>query len=126
MPGFEPRSRTHALRRLADGTLDVLVVGGGITGAGVAREAALRELAVGLVEARDFAAGTSSRSSKLIHGGVRYLQQGNVPLVMEALRERGVRTDARGPWLRFGPAPYLNDGQLRDAMAALGEVVRGG
>src|SRR5262249_19285982 len=68
--------------------LDVLVVGGGITGAGIARDAALRGLSVALVEAVDFAAGTSSRSSKLIHGGVRYLQQGDVGLVREAASER--------------------------------------
>jgi glycerol-3-phosphate dehydrogenase len=66
----------------------VLVVGGGITGAGVARDAALRGLSVALVEAIDFAAGTSSRSSKLIHGGVRYLAQGDVALVREAAAER--------------------------------------
>ncbi len=90
MPGFEPRTRTHALARLADTVLDVLVVGGGITGAGVAREAALRDLTVGLVEARDFASGTSSRSSKLIHGGIRYLAQGEVGLVREAARERTI------------------------------------
>jgi len=66
----------------------VVVVGGGITGAGVARDAALRGLAVALVERSDWAAGTSSRSSKLIHGGVRYLQQGDVALVREAASER--------------------------------------
>jgi len=73
---------------LPSADLDVLVIGGGITGAGVARDAALRGLAVGLVEAVDFAAGTSSRSSKLIHGGVRYLAQGDVGLVREAAAER--------------------------------------
>jgi glycerol-3-phosphate dehydrogenase len=70
--------------------LDLLVVGGGITGAGVARDAALRGLRVGLVERRDFAAGTSSRSSKLIHGGVRYLQLGDFMLVRESASERYV------------------------------------
>jgi len=64
------------------------VIGGGITGAGVAREAALRGLSVALVEARDFASGTSSRSSKLIHGGLRYLEQGEIALVREAATER--------------------------------------
>ena len=70
--------------------LDVLVIGGGITGAGVARDAAHRGLRVGLVEQRDFAAGTSSRSSKLIHGGVRYLQLGDFALVRESAIERRV------------------------------------
>jgi glycerol-3-phosphate dehydrogenase len=90
MPGFEPTTRTRNLGRLATETFDLLVVGGGITGAGVAREAALRGLTVGLVEARDFASGTSSRSSKLIHGGLRYLEQGEIALVREAATERKV------------------------------------
>ncbi|HWP66172.1 MAG TPA: glycerol-3-phosphate dehydrogenase/oxidase [Candidatus Limnocylindria bacterium] len=76
------------LAALRSAELDVLVVGGGITGAGIARDAALRGLATALVEAVDFAAGTSSRSSKLIHGGVRYLAQGDVGLVREAAAER--------------------------------------
>ncbi len=68
---------------------DVLVIGGGATGVGIAVDAASRGYGVLLVEQSDFGKGTSSRSTKLVHGGVRYLQQGNVPLVMEALRERG-------------------------------------
>ena len=68
---------------------DVLVVGGGATGLGAALEAASRGYRTLLLEARDFAKATSSRSTKLVHGGVRYLQQGNVKLVLEALRERG-------------------------------------
>jgi glycerol-3-phosphate dehydrogenase len=67
---------------------DVLVVGGGITGVGVALDAASRGLRTALVEREDFASGTSSKSSKLIHGGLRYLQQGEVGLVYEALHER--------------------------------------
>jgi glycerol-3-phosphate dehydrogenase len=90
MSGFEPTTRRRNLERLAAETFDLLVVGGGITGAGVAREAALRGLTVGLVDARDFAAGTSSRSSKLIHGGLRYLEQGEIALVREAATERKV------------------------------------
>ncbi len=68
--------------------LDVLVVGGGITGAGIAHDAALRGLRVGLVEQDDFASGTSSRSSKMVHGGLRYLATGDIGLVRESLRER--------------------------------------
>src|SRR5215467_5439724 len=83
-------SRTRDLAAMERGVVDVLVIGGGITGAGIARDATLRGLRVALVERRDFAAGTSSRSSKLIHGGVRYLQQGDVGLVMEAAHERRV------------------------------------
>jgi glycerol-3-phosphate dehydrogenase len=85
---LSPAARTHALTTLTEDRFDLLVVGGGITGAGVARDAALRGLRVALVEATDFAAGTSSRSSKLIHGGVRYLAQGDVALVREAASER--------------------------------------
>lgn len=83
--GFD---RAEALRRLARQPFDVLVVGGGVTGCGVALDAAARGLRTALVERRDFAWGTSSRSSKLVHGGLRYLQQGDVRLVAEALRER--------------------------------------
>src|SRR3954468_24988405 len=69
---------------------DMLVIGGGATGAGIAVDAASRGYDVLLLERSDFGKGTSSRSTKLLHGGVRYLQQGNIPLVMEALRERGL------------------------------------
>jgi glycerol-3-phosphate dehydrogenase len=80
--------RSENLDRLGTGTFDVLVVGGGITGAGVALDAASRGLRVALVERDDFASGTSSKSSKLVHGGLRYLQNGDVRLVYQALRER--------------------------------------
>ncbi|MGE0824715.1 MAG: glycerol-3-phosphate dehydrogenase/oxidase [Candidatus Binatia bacterium] len=75
---------------MAAETVDMLVIGGGITGAGIARDAALRGLRVALVEKGDFASGTSSRSTKLIHGGLRYLRQGEFSLVREAARERAV------------------------------------
>ena len=80
--------RVDALRRLADDPFDVLVVGGGVTGAGVALDAASRGLRTALVERDDFASGTSSKSSKLAHGGLRYLQQGEIALVYQALHER--------------------------------------
>jgi glycerol-3-phosphate dehydrogenase len=80
--------RVDALRRMEVDGVDVLVVGGGITGAGCALDAASRGLRVGLVERDDLASGTSSKSSKLVHGGLRYLQQGEVRLVYEALHER--------------------------------------
>jgi len=82
--------RADALRRVRSEQFDVLVVGGGITGAGVAVDAASRGLRVALVEKGDFASGTSSKSSKLVHGGIRYLQQKEVRLVYEALAERQV------------------------------------
>jgi glycerol-3-phosphate dehydrogenase len=69
---------------------DIIIVGGGATGAGVAVDAATRGYATLLLEQHDFGKGTSSRSTKLVHGGVRYLEQGNVSLVMEALKERGL------------------------------------
>ena len=87
---FSPETREANLDTLAAGEFDLLVIGGGITGAGVARDAALRGLRVALVERNDFSAGTSSRSSKLIHGGVRYLQQAEIGLVREAAAERDV------------------------------------
>jgi glycerol-3-phosphate dehydrogenase len=87
---FGPAERLAALDAMAARQLDLLVVGGGITGCGLARDAALRGLAVGLVEKDDFAAGTSGRSSKLIHGGVRYLAYGDVALVRESARERRI------------------------------------
>lgn len=88
--GFGPGARRGALEALGSEELDLLVVGGGITGAGLARDAALRGLRVGLVEREDFAAGTSSRSSKIIHGGIRYLQYGWLGTVRESALERGV------------------------------------
>jgi glycerol-3-phosphate dehydrogenase len=81
-------ARAATLERLASETFDVLVVGGGATGAAIARDAALRGLSVALVDAGDYAGQTSSHSSKLIHGGLRYLQYGDLPLVFEGLRER--------------------------------------
>lgn len=80
--------RDRALARLQTHAFDVLVIGGGITGAGIARDAALRGLSVALVERDDFAGGTSSRSSRLVHGGVRYLEHGFFHLVFEASAER--------------------------------------
>ena len=103
---LDARDRPAALRRLAAGPLDVLVVGGGITGAGAALDAASRGLRVGLVESRDLAAGTSSRSSKLIHGGLRYLEQGDFKLVREALRERDLLVTRLAPHL-VKPVPFL-------------------
>src|SRR5919197_4867894 len=87
---FSHRTRLTNLAAMAAETVDLLVIGGGITGAGIARDAALRGLRVALVEKRDFASGTSSRSTKLIHGGVRYLAQGDVDLVIEAAEERRI------------------------------------
>src|SRR5690349_2231294 len=81
--------RRETLDEMARAPLDVLVIGGGITGAGVALDAAARGYRVGLVERGDFASGTSSRSTKLVHGGIRYLPELDVPLVREALLERG-------------------------------------
>jgi glycerol-3-phosphate dehydrogenase len=107
MPGaLDARDRDEAMRKLAAGPLDVLVIGGGITGAGAALDAASRGLRVGLVEARDLAAGTSSRSSKLIHGGLRYLEQGDFKLVKEALRERDLLVSRLAPHL-VRPVPFL-------------------
>jgi glycerol-3-phosphate dehydrogenase len=83
-----PFRRADMLERLQAESFDVLVIGGGITGTGVALDAASRGLRTALVERDDFASGTSSKSSKLVHGGLRYLQQGEIRLVYQALRER--------------------------------------
>src|SRR5215218_2247920 len=88
VPRPAPFRRDAMLARLAAEPFDVLVIGGGVTGAGVAVDAATRGLRTALVEGADFASGTSSKSSKLVHGGLRYLQQGDVRLVYEALHER--------------------------------------
>ncbi|HWC37062.1 MAG TPA: glycerol-3-phosphate dehydrogenase/oxidase [Acidimicrobiales bacterium] len=100
-----PFDRGHALDRLGDEPFDVLVVGGGITGAGVALDAAARGLKTALVERGDFAGGTSSKSSKLVHGGLRYLQQREIRLVYENLAERQ-RLLCNAPHL-VTPLPFL-------------------
>ena len=78
------------MAELTRGPLDVLVVGGGIVGSGIARDAALRGLRTGLVEQHDFAFGTSSRSTRLLHGGIRYLASGRIGLVREASVEKRI------------------------------------
>jgi glycerol-3-phosphate dehydrogenase len=87
---IDARKRADAFASLERQQFDLVVIGGGVTGAGIARDAALRGLSVALLEARDFASGTSSRSSKMIHGGLRYLAQGHVALVKETARERQI------------------------------------
>lgn len=100
---LNPTTRAAALRALARTSaatpLDVLVVGGGVTGAGIALDAASRGLTTGIVEAADWAEGTSSRSSKLVHGGLRYLEMLDFPLVAEALRERDLLLTRTAPYL---------------------------
>jgi len=103
---LDPAARRRALHALVSGELEVLVIGGGITGAGAALDAATRGLSVGLVEARDLGAGTSSTSSKVIHGGLRYLEMGDVGLVREALRERELLLTRIAPHL-VKPVPFL-------------------
>ena len=85
---FNQTDRAASLKALSDQCFDLLVIGGGITGAGVARDAAMRGLSVALIEAQDLASGTSSRSSKMIHGGLRYLVAGDVAVVKESASER--------------------------------------
>ena len=105
-PQLGPDERARAWSALDGAQLDVLVVGGGVTGAGTALDAATRGLRVALVEARDFASGTSSRSSKLFHGGLRYLEQFNFGLVREALQERELMLTRIAPHL-VKPVPFL-------------------
>lgn len=133
-----PGSRDAALAAMADHELDVLVVGGGVVGAGCALDAVTRGLDVALVEARDFASGTSSRSSKLIHGGLRYLEMLDFGLVREALRERGLLLQRLAPHLvrpvpfvyplehRFWERPYVAAGlTLYDSMGLTTGSARG-
>src|SRR6188768_1736282 len=101
-----PAARANALDRLANDDLDILVIGAGVTGCGCALDAVTRGLTVGLVEARDYASGTSSRSSKLFHGGLRYLEQLNFGLVFEALRERALVLNTLCPHLAR-PVPFI-------------------
>lgn len=107
VPGrLGPAERSAALAAMAGQTVDVLVIGGGVVGAGAALDAATRGLSVALVEARDWASGTSSRSSKLVHGGLRYLEMLDFRLVAEALRERGLLLGRLAPHL-VRPVPFL-------------------
>jgi len=128
-----PEQRQAALAAMGSATFDVVVVGGGVVGAGAALDAATRGLSVALVEARDWASGTSSRSSKLIHGGLRYLEMLDFALVLEALRERGLILTRLAPHLtrpvkflyplthRGWERPYVASGiMLYDLMARTG------
>jgi glycerol-3-phosphate dehydrogenase len=103
---LSPSERAEALSRLRTEELDVLIIGGGVVGGGAALDAVTRGLKVGLVEARDYASGTSSRSSKLFHGGLRYLEQFNFALVFEALRERSLVLNTLSPHLAR-PVPFI-------------------
>src|SRR5947199_5466552 len=115
--GFQ---RATNLGRLANERFDVLVVGGGITGAGVALDAASRGLRTALVERDDFASGTSSKSSKLVHGGLRYLQQREFRLVYEALYERQRALENAPHLVRVLPflVPVLTRGGVIDRRLA--------
>jgi len=134
---LSPAHREWSRQRLASGQLDILVVGGGVTGTGAALDAASRGLAVGLIEARDYAVGASSKSSKLIHGGLRYLEMLDFALVREALRERQLLLTRLAPHLvkpvafiwplthRCWERPYLAAGLwLYDTMAGRRAVPR--
>lgn len=103
---LDDQARADSLQRMRNEILDLLIVGGGINGAGAALDAAARGLSVGLIERSDLAAGTSSKSSKLIHGGIRYLEQRDISLVREALRERGILLHRIAPHL-VTPIPFL-------------------
>lgn len=103
---LNPQQRTDALTSLATEEFDILIIGGGVNGVGAALDAVTRGLKVALVESQDFAAGTSSRSSKLIHGGLRYLEQYDFKLVREALRERELMVSTQCPHL-VKPVSFL-------------------
>ena len=111
------RDRSRLFDALDGKRFDLLIIGGGVTGAGVARDAAMRGLSVALVEARDFASGTSSRSSKMIHGGLRYLPQGDIALVREAASERKI-VEAIAPHLAR-QTPFVMPARNQAAIARL-------
>ena len=115
MSGPVPFDRSEALERLGTTEFDVLVVGAGVTGAGVALDAASRGLRTALIERDDFASGTSSKSSKLVHGGLRYLQQGDVRLVYQALRERQILRHNAPHLVKILPFLKVSTFDLRDA-----------
>jgi glycerol-3-phosphate dehydrogenase len=135
---LSPAARANAIARMTERELDVLVVGGGVVGAGSALDAVTRGLSTAIIEARDWASGTSSRSSKLIHGGLRYLEMLDFGLVKEALHERGLLLDRIAPHLvrpvqflyplqhRAWERPYVGAGiALYDAMAYASGTARG-
>ena len=114
-------SRERAIEALAGERFDVVVIGGGITGAGVALDAASRGYSVALVEKADFASGTSSRSSKLVHGGLRYLQNFDLGLVREALLERRLMVKLAPHLVK--PLPFVVpafDGARPDRLVGIG------
>src|SRR5580765_7840791 len=136
---LSPQGRERAIATLGSGEeLDLLVIGGGVVGSGTALDAVTRGLSTGLIEQRDFASGTSSRSSKLIHGGLRYLEMLDFGLVREALHERGLLVTTLAPHLvrpvpflyplthRVWERPYVGSGLLLyDGLAMLGKYDMG-
>ncbi|GAA1325695.1 glycerol-3-phosphate dehydrogenase/oxidase [Leucobacter albus] len=127
-PGdLNERSRARALAHLAEHEVDVVVIGGGITGAGVALDAATRGLSVALIEARDLASGTSGFSSKLVHGGLRYLAKGDVALAWESAVEREALMRRIAPHLvhpRAFLVPRFARGSLRRGLGGAGAAAR--
>jgi glycerol-3-phosphate dehydrogenase len=135
---LSPQGRALALAAMQEEELDLVIVGGGVVGAGAALDAVTRGLSVGILDARDWASGTSSRSSKLIHGGLRYLEMLDFRLVREALKERGLLLQRLAPHLvrpvqflyplthRFWERPYVGAGlTLYDALAAVSSTNSG-
>src|SRR6202035_1705485 len=135
---LSPAVRREAIARMAENELDVLVVGGGVVGAGSALDAVTRGLSTAIIEARDWASGTSSRSSKLMHGGLRYLEMLDFGLVNEALHERGLLLNVIAPHLvrpveflyplqhRFWERPYVGAGVwIYDAVAYASGTAKG-
>ncbi|MDJ1497827.1 glycerol-3-phosphate dehydrogenase/oxidase [Cytophagaceae bacterium DM2B3-1] len=122
---FSTQNRARFIEQMCQKPLDLLVIGGGITGAGIALDAVTRGMRTGLLEMQDFAAGTSSRSTKLIHGGLRYLKQLEIKLVAETGRERKIVYE-NGPHITKAEPmllPLVKDGSLSKWSASLGLAV---
>ena len=123
--GFTILARKNSLQKLSSTQYDLLIVGGGITGAGIALDAASRGLKTALVEKNDFASGTSSRSTKLIHGGLRYLKQFEIALVREVGQERAI-VHRLAPHLVVSEKmllPIIKDGTFGKIMTSVGLVM---
>ncbi|MES2592978.1 MAG: FAD-dependent oxidoreductase [Bacteroidota bacterium] len=125
MTSFSAKNRSSLINQMSSSTFDLIVIGGGITGAGIALDASARGLKVALIEMQDFAAGTSSRSTKLIHGGLRYLKQLEFKLVAEVGKERAI-VHHNAPHLTKPERlllPIVKDGSLTTFTARLGMTI---
>ncbi len=125
MTSFSAKNRSSIINEMSTSSFDLIVIGGGVTGAGIALDASARGMKVALIEMQDFAAGTSSRSTKLIHGGLRYLKQMEFKLVAEVGKERAI-VHQNAPHLTKPEhllLPIVEGGSLTKFTARLGMTI---